>query len=203
MRTTIVALFLVAAGMLCVGQSTLAASGTDSGYRVGERRAAGPVNAPRATYKETGWKALVPTDWDPMKAFNELDLGQFDDADPRAMRALEKLRKGWDNAPVRQSMNGERVRIPGFAVPLERQRDQVTEFLLVPYFGACIHVPPPPSNQVIHVFPAKPLKSMQTMDAIWISGVLETVRSTTGMGNAGYRMRAEIVTPYQRPSRGR
>ena len=97
------------------------------------------------------------------------------------------------------ALNGSRIRIPGFIVPLENQRGQITEFLLVPYFGACIHTPPPPSNQIIHVLPVKPLKNEQTMDAVWVSGVLETTRSDTGMGSAGYRMKAETVAPYRKP----
>ena len=78
------------------------------------------------------------------KEFADLNLDSLNDADPRAMKALEQLRNAWNNAPVVSSLNGSRIRIPGFIVPLENQRGQVTEFLLVPYFGACIHTPPPP-----------------------------------------------------------
>ena len=87
--------------------------------------------------------------------------------------------------------------IAGFVVPLEGQRGEVSEFLLVPYFGACIHTPPP--NQIIHVNPAQPLKSELAADAGWVSGVIETLRSDTGMGSAGYRMRAESIVPYRNP----
>ncbi|MGL4829805.1 MAG: DUF3299 domain-containing protein, partial [Vibrio sp.] len=51
---------------------------------------------------------------------------------------------------VRTELNGSRVKIPGFVIPLEGDDQKVTEFLLVPYFGACIHVPPPPPNQIIY-----------------------------------------------------
>jgi hypothetical protein len=94
-------------------------------------------------------------------------------------------------------MNGARIRIPGFIVPLEEAHHQISEFLLVPYFGGCIHVPPPPSNQIIHVFPAKPLKNMASMDAVWISGILEVFSSDTSMGSAGYRMKAQVVELYK------
>ena len=69
----------------------------------------------------------------------------------------------------------------------------------MPYFGACIHTPPPPPNQIIHVNPAQPLKSEAASEAVWVSGILETVRSETGMGNASYRMRGVTVTPYRKP----
>ncbi len=52
---------------------------------------------------------------------------------------------------VRNELNGSKVKIPGFVIPLEGDDKAVTEFLLVPYFGACIHVPPPPPNQIIYV----------------------------------------------------
>jgi hypothetical protein len=52
---------------------------------------------------------------------------------------------------VNKKLDEQEVRIPGFVVPLEGDAKTVTAFLLVPYFGACIHVPPPPTNQVIYV----------------------------------------------------
>jgi hypothetical protein len=113
------------------------------------------------------------------------------------MDALTKLRETWNNSPIEPSMDGARIRIPGFIVPLEVAHHQITEFLLVPYFGACIHVPPPPSNQIIHVFPTKPLKKgLQSMDAVWVSGELKTLPSNTDMGSASYRMKADIVVFY-------
>ena len=114
------------------------------------------------------------------------------------MKALEKLKAAMDNAPIVPTLNGSRIRIAGFMVPLDGIRGQITEFLLVPYFGACIHTPPPPANQIIHVVPQKPYKTDQGMEAVWISGTLETTRAETGMGNAGYRMKAELVTPFKR-----
>ena len=81
-------------------------------------------------------------------------------------------------------------------VPLEHKGNQVTEFLLVPYFGACIHVPPPPANQIIHVVAAKPLKNARTMDTVWVSGALETALTDSPWGMSGYKMKADVVAPY-------
>ena len=169
-----------------------------TGYQVGDRLLSQP-SAAKSPYKViNNWDDLIPKGWDPMKDFKKLDLNKLKDSDPRAQEALQRLREAWNNAPVEPSMNGARIRIPGFIVPLEVVRHQITEFLLVPYFGGCIHVPPPPANQIIHVFPSRPLKNgMQSMDAVWISGVLETLPSTTDMGSAGYRMKAEVVEPYK------
>ena len=70
---------------------------------------------------------------------------------------------------------GKSVKIPGFAVPLEGDDgfDYINEFLLVPYFGACIHVPPPPPNQVIHVILEEPVHFEKLSFAIWITGIME------------------------------
>jgi hypothetical protein len=167
-------------------------------YRVGDRLSQHSSDA-KSSYKQIKWDDLMPKDWDPMSEFKKLDFSKMKDTDPRAMEALQQLRDALNNAPIEPSMNGARIRIPGFIVPLEVAHHQITQFLLVPFFGACIHVPPPPANQIIHVFPSKPLKKgMESMDAVWISGMLETFPSDTDMGSAGYRMKANIVEPYKR-----
>jgi len=70
---------------------------------------------------------------------------------------------------------GKSVKIPGFAVPLEGDDgfEYIKEFLLVPYYGACIHVPPPPPNQVIHIILDEPEHFEKFLYAIWITGILE------------------------------
>ncbi|MFJ1254874.1 DUF3299 domain-containing protein [Cupriavidus sp. CuC1] len=67
----------------------------------------------------------------------------------------------------------------------------------MPYFGACIHVPPPPANQVVHVRTRQPLRGMRTMDTVWISGVLRVERAETMMGDAGYAISDARVEHYQ------
>jgi hypothetical protein len=100
-------------------------------------------------FKDTRWYELGPKDWDPYKEARELRRQGFpvSDSDPRAATLLKKLRDLWDNAPINPALDGAAVRIPGYVVPLEQTKEGVKEFLLVPYFGACIHSPPPPSNQ--------------------------------------------------------
>lgn len=91
----------------------------------------------------------------------------------------------WNEAPVEQSLEGQKIRLPGFVIPLERKGDQVLEFLLVPYFGACIHSPPPPANQIIHVVMSKPTADMRMMDTLWVSGRMKILRADTSMGISG------------------
>ena len=163
-----------------------------------------PTGAIDASYKEISWDALVPKDWDPAKRFRKLNLRNLTDADPRATEVLEMMKQEWDNAPIAPSLNGKKVKIPGFVVPLEEEGRAVTEFLLVPYFGACIHVPPPPANQIIHVISAKPIKGLRVMDAVWVTGQLKAARYSNqtpmGMGAAGYQINSIAVIPYKDPA---
>ena len=86
---------------------------------------------------EVYWEDLVP------EGFNELA--------PPAVQHNGEMSQLQPDAPVVDKFDGKRVKIPGFVVPLEGTPELTTEFLLVPYFGACIHVPPPASNQIVYV----------------------------------------------------
>lgn len=147
------------------------------------------------------WEDLVPKDWDPFKDFKDLNFQMLDDGDPRAMELLKRMRKVWDEAPVNEALAGQVIRLPGFIVPLEDSREGLKEFLLVPYFGACIHSPPPPANQIIHVTPVKPARGQRSMDAVWVSGPLALDRVDSHMGMAGYRIAATEVAPYREKGR--
>lgn len=185
--------------LLLAAALVLAAPAWAKDYKVGERlneKAAKPTSA---AYKTITWDDLMPKDWDPAAPFKGLDLAKLKDSDPRAMEALAKMRKEWDAAPVNRDLDGKRIRIPGFVVSLDGGPDQLREFLLVPYFGACIHVPPPPANQIIHVLPNPPAKGFRSMDTVWVSGVMKLEPSQTTMGNSGYVLDAQKVVPYTGP----
>jgi hypothetical protein len=155
-----------------------------------------------SSVRTIGWEVLVPADWDPMKDLKGLNLSILSDADPRAAAALTKLREAWDNAPINNAMIGQLVRLPGYLVPLEETKEGIKEFLLVPYFGACIHSPPPPANQIVHVLPKTAAKGLRSMDTVWVTGVLAAVRTDSYMGVSGYRIEATQVAPYaERPAR--
>ncbi len=154
------------------------------------------VKADAGAPREIKWDELMPAHWDPMKDFKAANFGMFNDADPRAAELLKKMRDAWDNAPVNNAMDGQAVRIPGYIVPLEESKAGLKEFLLVPYFGACIHSPPPPANQIIHITRKAPVKGFHSMDPVWVSGTLKTLRSDTFMGATGYRMEASLVEAY-------
>lgn len=156
------------------------------------RTAASPASTAARTI---GWEQLMPPGWDPFKDLKAESLQVLDDADPRAAALLKRMREAWDSAPVHTAMVGQTVRLPGFVVPLEERPEGLKEFLLVPYFGACIHSPPPPANQIVHVTVDKPVR-FRSMDTVWISGPLAADRVDSFMGVAGYRMKATAVTRY-------
>ncbi len=97
-------------------------------------------------------------------------------------------------AAVIQSLDGHRVKIGGYVVPLDLEARSVKEFLLVPFVGACIHVPPPPSNQVIHVIAQAAFRIGDLFEPVWVTGRLSVVQSSTELADAGYALAADTVT---------
>ncbi|MCX6117153.1 MAG: DUF3299 domain-containing protein [Proteobacteria bacterium] len=93
-------------------------------------------------------------------------------------------------------LDGKKVRAPGFMVPLEDNRSEVTEYLLVPNPQACIHAPPPPSNQMVYVRmvegPAKMIYG-----PVWVEGTLRVSSHTHQYGNAGFQIYGEVTVPYK------
>jgi hypothetical protein len=166
-------------------------------------RGASSPTLPARAYRETRWYELAPAGWDPYREMAEMQRSakRLSDADPRAQDMLRKVRDLWSNAPTNPAMEGAVVRIPGYVVPLEQDKRGLREFLLVPYFGACIHTPPPPANQIIDVKARVPLASVHSMDMVWVSGTLRTSRSETSMGAGSYALEADTVDPYQAPPR--
>ncbi len=158
-------------------------------------------SAAAGAVRTINWEVLVPPNWDPFKDFKGLNFQALDDGDPRASAMLKQMREAWDNAPTNPAIVGQVVRLLGFVVPLEDGKDGMKEFLLVPYFGACIHSPPPPANQIVHVLPKLPAKGLRSMDTVWITGTVTTLRTDSYMGASSYRIEATSVTPYEEKPR--
>jgi hypothetical protein len=98
---------------------------------------------------------------------------------------------------VRNDWDGKIVRIPGFVVPLDYQGTGVTQFILVPYVGACIHVPPPPANQLIFVTTEKPYESSGLFEAVTVTGMFGTAATSTQLADIGYALSADRIEPYR------
>jgi uncharacterized protein len=106
------------------------------------------------------------------------------------------VRKDAMPAPVVESLGGKRVHIGGYVVPLSFEATRVTDFLLVPFVGACIHVPPPPANQIIYVKIDQGFDVKGTFDPVWVTGTLTVTPTFTGLADAGYSLEAEKVEPH-------
>jgi hypothetical protein len=132
--------------------------------------------------KELYWEDMVPKDYVvPPSAIDH--NGQMTQVEP--------------DAPLLQELNGQFVKIPGFVVPLEGDADNITEFLLVPYFGACIHVPPPPSNQIVYVKFSKGVPIANLYDAVWVTGILSTDGWKGDIATVGYTLKGQVVTEFE------
>lgn len=160
------------------------------------------VAASAATDKarDLQWEDLMPKDWNPEAVLERALAGkkasELMDGSPDAQRLLTEYMSAMSTAPVVEELDGKRVRLAGFVVPLEFGGAEVTEFLLVPYFGACIHVPPPPANQIVYVKTETAYPLTQLFDAVRVTGTLKAQTYLNLLGDAGYTMEVREVEPY-------
>jgi hypothetical protein len=156
-----------------------------------------------AEYKELAWEDLeLPGQGlaDIMKKYQP-QIDAIPEGDSKENAVLEKMQTELNNAPVNPALNGKKVKLPGFVSPLEvdEKTDTVKEFLLVPFFGACIHVPPPPVNQTILVTPqsGKSISMGDMYSPVWVYGTLSTAGKHTDLADAGYQITDARVEIYQ------
>ncbi len=97
-----------------------------------------------------------------------------------------------------EALNGKLVKMVGFPVPFEDWASNVTEFLLVPYEGACVHTPPPPPHQVVWVqMYGSTRASLPGMSPVWIEGTLHIEMGDNVYGQAGFRLVGMKVYPFR------
>ena len=142
------------------------------------------------------WEDLVPADALPLPPPAPLhNLGQLSDV--LSEEYGPGVEQQYPNAPVVPELNGLNIKLPGYIVPLTiDDSSRITEFLLVPYFGACIHVPPPPSNQIVYVFSEAGVPLGNMWQPYWIEGTLKVESLSSDMGETGYSAEAYQVYPY-------
>ena len=129
-----------------------------------------------------------------------IDIDALEDELDRLQAELDRR-----DQMINPEMDGVVVRIPGYALPLELTEGGVSEFLLVPYVGACIHSPPPPPNQMVFVELRKEYEVQSLYDPVWITGqirVEQASRALTfvdGTNNVatGYALSGVSVEPYE------
>jgi hypothetical protein len=193
-----VALFgVVVVAVICMAVIPIPEGALDFA-RLAWPRWAGTAAGDAASFRVTGWWELLPPGWDPSVQARDIrqEVRGLPDSDPRVQTAAVRLREIYDSAPTNPALEGAAVRVPGYIVPLEGTERGLREFLLVPYFGACIHSPAPPSNQIIHVTLREPSRALRSMDAVWVSGHLSAARSTSARGTSGWALQAVSVEPY-------
>src|SRR5471032_135469 len=150
--------------------------------------------------KDLSWQEMIPPDAPPeipnMKPLHDLS----NMADALSVESAPAAKQDLPNAPVVQSLDGKHIRLPGYIVPLVvSEEGRTTEFLLVPYFGACIHVPPPPSNQIVHVKSEVGVKLDELYQPYWIEGAMQVKPSSSELADAGYQMDADKIYVYELP----
>ena len=156
----------------------------------------------RAEATELGWEDLVPADYepppDPFLTMPREEMDKLFDGSAESQARLAEIDEQMSYAPTVPGLDGQRVRIPGFVVPLDFDgQTRMDEFLLVPYYGACIHTPPPPANQVVHATASSPVTIEDTYSPVWLYGTIRTETVTSELAESGYRLEVTSVEEYE------
>ena len=151
---------------------------------------------------ELSWENLIPEDFkpaqSPLDSMSREQINKLFDGSDESKAELAEIEEMLAFAPVVDSLDGEQVRIPGYVVPLDFDgQTQMKEFLLVPYYGACIHTPPPPANQVVHVVSESTVEVGDTYDPVWAIGTLSTETTMSDLAESGYRLQIDRIEPYE------
>ncbi len=159
---------------------------------------ASSANVAANDFEEVDWDILVPADYQPDAILDKYgDFSELADDDPRVQEIMKELEASYKAAPINEEVDGKRIKLPGFVVPLEGDGKAISEFLLVPYYGACIHVPPPPANQTVFVSVASGKAEIRNaFDVVWVSGTLSAKSFESDLATAGYQLEAVTVEPY-------
>ncbi|SPH22620.1 hypothetical protein ASD8599_03362 [Ascidiaceihabitans donghaensis] len=138
-------------------------------------------------YIDLEWTDLVPEGQPALPPVIQ-DLIQHDGPD---MSRQQPVSHG-----VRTDWNGEIVRLPGFVVPIDYSGTGVTAFILVPFVGACVHVPPPPANQLVFVTTQTPYEGSGLFEAVNVIGMFGTASTSTQLADIAYALSADHIEPF-------
>lgn len=168
-----------------------------------------PATSPEGEFRTIAWDDLIPPKvleilQNPPQYITDTEDGSAEDqissqiSNSIAAASEDPYQQALVSTEVRGEMNGLGVRLPGFIVPLEFDEDQtITQFFLVPYFGACLHMPPPPPNQIVLVDYPEGLKLQELYTPFWISGKIATTFSENDMATSAYSMKMQEYTLYE------
>ena len=159
------------------------------------------------SFKTLDWDSLMPEEdlnalLNPPNYLDQIEDGAFEDQISDQLQidfdsALnDRYQQALVSTKIIEQLDGQLVRIPGFVVPVEFDEESITEFFLVPYFGACIHSPPPPPNQIIYVHAPNGLQLNTLYDPFWISGTINTTLVENYMATAAYSLKMASYEAY-------
>ncbi|MEM9967506.1 MAG: DUF3299 domain-containing protein [Pseudomonadota bacterium] len=147
------------------------------------------TSAQAAAPRDVAWDDLIPPGVPYSEIIGEGDMDVINDT----------WRPVYDENAIKlnEDLNGAYIRMPGYIIPLEMGSQGIIEFILVPYVGACIHVPPPPANQLVLVASRVPWRGMGLWDPLWATGELSTRLQSTNLGDIGYFLKADRLEPFE------
>ena len=167
------------------------------------------VSADAQSYEEIDWTELMPAE-DLSALLNRpaflddiADGSAQDSLDSFQQRQLEdeqaqQYQAALSSTRVIQEFDGKAIRIPGFIVPLEQNEDkEVTRFFIVPYFGACLHMPPPPPNQILYVESEQGITLENLYDPYWFEGIVSIEQKVDAMGTSAYSLSLDNYALYE------
>jgi uncharacterized protein len=148
-----------------------------------------PVRMSTDGFRDLDWLEMMPKD----------EVAALDD--PK--NAIQISHKGstrtkqFGSSRVVEDLDNQKAQIAGFVVPLESDdQGNMTEFFFVPYYGACIHVPPPPPNQIVYAKLVKGIKTPQIWDPYWLKGVLRARTISNKVAGSAYVMEQAALVPW-------
>lgn len=162
-----------------------------------------------AKYTEIEWTQLMPADdlaalLNPPDFLLEIeDGGNNDNIDSlgtlsESNQSAKRFAQALQSTRVIEAFDQARIRLPGFIVPLQSDEQQrVTQFFIVPYFGACLHMPPPPPNQIIYAEHQAGIELNTLLDPYWFEGTLIIDHTEKMLGSSAYTLRLDKYYPYE------
>ncbi len=148
-----------------------------------------PRIARAASAREIGWEDLIP----PGVPYSEIvGEGEMDEVNDTWAPIFDE-----NATKLNEALDGARIRMPGFVLPLELDARGVTEFMLVPYVGACLHVPPPPPNQLVLAHVEEPWPGDTLWEAVWVEGTMRTVIQRNELAQTGYALAVDAMEVYE------
>lgn len=149
--------------------------------------------------REIGWEELLPEgEEEKLAQLYQQQMAMLYSGGPiiEGSAADQMIQIGTFNTV--KELNEAKIRIPGYTVPFEFGANaEIKEFLLVPYYGACLHAPPPPPNQTVFAISEEPIRLRDLAQAVWLEGTIYTQTQESELADAAYTIRIDRVETYE------